>query len=196
MPLHTLRTRERSRGAMPRLDVLPLLDVVFLLLTYFIYAMAVLVRVEAMPVGVAGVAGAGGPAPAPEHVLTLGTDGGLRYNGEPLEEAAVAAVARRLAEDPAEPTLYVALEVEARETAGGSADRGPGIWSLLQVFQREGLASVALVGPPEAGPRPGESGPPEAGPRPGESGPPEAGPRPGESGPPEAGDGPEAGAGG
>ena len=168
MALHTLRDRDRlslagRRGALPRLDVLPLLDVVFLLLTYFIYAMAVLVRVEALPVGVAGVAGAGGPAPTPDHVLTLGTDGGLRYNGEPLAADAVAGVARRLAADPAEPTLYVALEVEAREGDGGMAtDRGPGIWSLLQVFQREGLGRVALVGPPEAGTRPGQSGPPEA----------------------------------
>ena len=121
------------------------------------------------------MAGAGGPAPVPDHVLTLGTDGGLRYNGEPLADDAVAGVARALAEDPAEPTLYVALEVEGRaggeagtagqQRAAGTADRGPGIWSLLQVFQREGLERVALVGPPE---------PPEAGPRPGESGPPEA----------------------
>ena len=168
MALRTLRDRGRlERGALPRLDVLPLLDVVFLLLTYFIYALAVLVRVEALPVGVAGVAGAGGPAPTPEHVLTLGTDGGLRYNGEPLAPDAVPAVARRLAADPAEPTLYVALEVEPREGAVlgvPGADRGPGIWSLLQVFQREGLRRVALVGPPEAGTRPGQSGPPEAAP--------------------------------
>ena len=109
--------------------------------------------------GVAGVAGAGGAAPAPEHVLTLGTGGGLRYNGEPLAPDAVAGVARRLAADPAEPTLYVALEVEARRGEAGAADRGPGIWALLQAFQREGLRRVALVGPPEGVPPAAGAGP-------------------------------------
>ncbi len=145
--MHTLRRRDR--GSLPRLDVLPLLDVVFLLLTYFIYAMAVLVRADALPVGVASVGGGGGPAPVPDHVLTLTTDGTLRYNGEPLAEGGVDAVARDLAEDPAEPTLYVALAVE--EGGAGAADRGPRIWSLLQAFDRAGLRRVALVGPPEDG---------------------------------------------
>ncbi|BAM04732.1 ExbD/TolR family protein [Phycisphaera mikurensis NBRC 102666] len=186
--MHTLRRRDRGR--LPRLDVLPLLDVVFLLLTYFIYAMAVLVRADALPVGVAPVVGAGGPAPVPDHVLTLTTDGSLRYNGEPLEPAGVEAVAAALAEDPAEPTLYVALGVEDAGAGGpAAADRGPRIWSLLQAFERAGLRRVALVGPPEADPRPDQSGPPEADPRPDQSGPPEAGPRPDQSGPPEAGGG-------
>ena len=149
--MHTLRRRDR--GSLPRLDVLPLLDVVFLLLTYFIYAMAVPVRADALPVGVASVGGGGGPAPVPDHVLTLTTDGTLRYNGEPLAEGGVDAVARDLAEDPAEPTLYVALAVaeDPAEAGAAAADRGPRIWSLLQAFDRAGLRRVALVGPPEDG---------------------------------------------
>ena len=130
---------------------MPLLDVVFLLLTFFIYAMVVMVRADALSVGLAPVSGDGGPEAAPEHVLTINAAGGFTYNGDVLDPAALDPLLNDLATDPLQPTLYVALETggDTDTASAGFTDRGPLIWSLLQRFDEAGLERVSIIGPPD-----------------------------------------------
>lgn len=125
-----------------RFEMTPLLDVVFLLLTFFIYAMAVMVRADVLNVALSPVAGAGGAGAAPEHVLSIRADGGFAYNGNNVEPAALDPLLAELADDPQAPTLYVALEAE------GTGDRGPVVWSLLQRLENSGLQHVSIIGTP------------------------------------------------
>ena len=136
--------------AEPRLELMPLLDVVFLLLTFFIYAMAVMVRADALDVQLSPVAGTGGPGGSVEHVLRIEADGAMTYNGDAVTADALTAVLDALAEDPSAPTLFVALAEDAVGAAGGSAavDRAPVLWSLLQQVESAGLTRVSIVGPP------------------------------------------------
>ncbi|MEM1445304.1 MAG: biopolymer transporter ExbD [Planctomycetota bacterium] len=138
-----LRARRVSHDV--RLELMPLLDVVFLLLTFFIYAMAVMVRVEALEVGLSPVAGQGGPGDAVEHVLRIEADGQLTYNDESLASDALGPLLETLAGDEARPRLFVALTETDTTTA---TDRSPVMWRILQSIESAGLENVAIVGRP------------------------------------------------
>ena len=122
----------------PRLELTPLLDVVFLLLTFFIYAVAVMIRSEYLPVELAGVAGVGPATGAPQHVLVIAADGSLRLNDEPIDDLALTNALGRLGDTP----LHVALDAES------STDRGPSVWRLLEQIQAAGHRNVGVVGRP------------------------------------------------
>lgn len=128
---------------------MPLLDVVFLLLTFFIYAMAVMVRVEALEVGLSPVAGEGGPGAAVEHVLRIETTGQLSYNDQPLEPEALPPLFDTLANDDAQPRLFVALaENSGPDNDTPTVDRSLVLWRILQAIEAAGLHNVAIVGRP------------------------------------------------
>lgn len=122
--------------------MMPLLDVVFLLLTFFIYSFVVMIRADALSVGLAPVAAGGLPGGEAIQLLTIDADGGFNFAGDVLDEPALDTLLRDLAADPAAPTLYVSL---AQDSA---ADRGPIVWDLLQRVQKAGLENFAIVGPP------------------------------------------------
>ena len=137
----------------PRLDLTPLLDVVFLLLTFFIYAVAVMVRLDGLPVSLSGVGGGEGLRATPAHTLVLEADGALTYNAAPVSDleggTALPAVLERVRRaqadgEPGEQVLYLALE--ASEPTG--PDRGPAVWSLLQSIQLAGVRELVVVGQP------------------------------------------------
>jgi biopolymer transport protein ExbD len=128
---------------------MPLLDVVFLLLTFFIYAMAVMVRVEALELDLAPVAGDGGPGNVVEHVLRLEADGTLTYNGDALKQDALPPLLEDLAQRTPNPRLFVALTAEDASLSDGTVvDRGTVVWDVLQAIEAAGLSDVALVGRP------------------------------------------------
>lgn len=137
--------RLRPHDYAPRLEMMPLLDVVFLLLTFFIYSFVVMIRADALSVGLTPVTTGGSPGEAAIQLLTLDAGGGFIYDGQPLEATQLDTLLRDLAADPAGPTLYVSL------TQDGEADRGPIVWELLQRVQEAGLENFAIVGPPAPG---------------------------------------------
>ncbi|MEM6855397.1 MAG: biopolymer transporter ExbD [Planctomycetota bacterium] len=133
----------RRHDYSPRLEMMPLLDVVFLLLTFFIYSFVVMIRADALSVGLAPVAGGGQPATGQAiQLLTIDGDGGFNFAGETLDEVGLDTLLRDLVADPQAPTLYVSLAQE------GDADRGPIVWDLLQRVEEAGLENFAIVGPP------------------------------------------------
>ena len=132
----------RRHDLPPRLEMMPLLDVVFLLLTYFIYSFVVMIRADALAVDLAPVSTGTQPSGDVAHVLAIGADGAITYDGQMLDEAALDTLLSDLAADPAAPTLYVTLS----ET--GTVDRAPLLWRLDERVRRAGLGSYVKVGPP------------------------------------------------
>lgn len=133
----------RRHDSAPRLEMMPLLDVVFLLLTFFIYSFVVMIRADALSVGLAPVATGAGPSDSVIRVLTIDADGAMAYDGLALDAGALDALLGDLASDPAGPTLYVSLAAE------GNVDRAPLLWELDAKLAAAGLDRYVKVGPPE-----------------------------------------------
>gem|GEM_PF-1114705 len=140
--------RTRSYDFSPRLELMPLLDVVFLLLTFFISSFVVMIRADTRGVALAPVAGSvttTAPAGA-VRLLVVQPDGGLTFDGDDVAAGGLDALLAELAADPAGPTLYVSL---ADQDAGGDAgggDRAGTLWALLQAIDRAGVRNVVMVG--------------------------------------------------
>ena len=132
----------RRHDLPPRLEMMPLLDVVFLLLTFFIYSFAVMIRADALAVDLAPVSTGTQPAGQVARVLLIDAEGMMSYDGQTMDEAALDTLLADLAADPAGPTLYVTL------SEAGTVDRAPLLWRLDERVQRAGLGSYVKVGPP------------------------------------------------
>ena len=125
-----------------RVEIMPLIDVIFLLLTFFIYAMVLMVRAELLPVEMHAFA-SGEPARLPPAIaITIDRNGTLFFN---REQIAMAAVLDRLktvkAADP-ETVIYIAAE------ATGTMDRLPTFLNLYDQLAHAGL-NIKLVGAPK-----------------------------------------------
>lgn len=138
--------RIRRHDHEPRLEMMPLLDVVFLLLCFFIYSFVVMIRADALSVGLAPVTTGTLPGATSIDLLTIDQDGQYAFAGESLEVAALDTLLRDFAADPAAPTLYVSLAQD------GQTDRGPIIWDLMQRVEEVGLDNLVMVGPPASSP--------------------------------------------
>jgi len=125
-----------------RLEMTPLIDVVFLLLTFFLFAMMVMVRVDILGVRLPTIS-AGSPAEERSIVaVTLSAEGAASIDGEAMGlDALVARVLERKGENP-ETIVFVA--------ADRACDAGA-LLGVLDRFARAGIADVSLVGAPGAG---------------------------------------------
>ncbi|MEM7755891.1 MAG: biopolymer transporter ExbD [Planctomycetota bacterium] len=132
-----------------RVELTPLIDVVFLLLTFFVFAIVLMVRVDALDVRLPELTGA---ADAPRGLLvtvSVDRDGNVAVNSEPTDLESVAAAARgaideaaATSEDGTEPRLVLAIDTDA--PAG----------TLIAVggeLARNGLGGFSLVGTPARG---------------------------------------------
>lgn len=142
--------RARRSDYSPRLELMPLLDVVFLLLTFFISSFVVMIRADTRGVALAPVAGsAATTAPAGAvRLLVVQPDGGLTFDGDDVAAGGLDALLVEVASDPATPTLYVSLA----ESGAGGGDRAGALWGLLQAIDRVGVRDVVMVGAPGGGP--------------------------------------------
>ena len=126
-----------------RIEVMPLIDVVFLLLTFFIYAMVLMVRAEVLPVPFESYIS--GELATPKQVvsITIAVDGNV-YVGTNIVtlDGLIKSVRSKLSEKP-EAVLYLVME-----DGHSVVDRGPlltGVWDRLHA---ENL-KVFLVGAPK-----------------------------------------------
>ncbi len=119
-----------SRGS--RIEMIPLMDVVFLLLVFFIYAMFSMSVHRGVRVDLPRVAGAA--ESGDRIVITLTADNRFELNGTPaaLDDAVIGAV--ELWRERATPVLI---------SADRKADIGPGI-ELLAKLKNGGVEAVAF----------------------------------------------------
>ena len=123
-----------------RIEMMPLIDVVFLLLTFFIYAMVLMVRAEILPVPLESYQSGVDAKPRSSISVTIAVDGNI-YVGKtvvPLDQVAQIIKMKRVKN----PSAAIYLVVEDGEAA---VDRGPlltGTWDQLRLTGLE----IFLVG--------------------------------------------------
>ena len=144
--------RVRRYAESARVEMAPLIDVVFLLLTFFIVSLLVTVRADVLPVALTPVGT--GEAAEPGRIATLTIDAEGRFYLD-RERIAPAALDRELAELAAtpirqRPRIFVAMEESLREagpaSGGAGVDRGPLVIELIDRLRRAGIENFAFIG--------------------------------------------------
>ena len=122
---------------------MPLIDVVFLLLTFFIYAMVLMNRVDLMPIMLPQLASAEAAEPNPAITISLDTNGNLFFNREPIQLDDVLTRIQLAQQIDPDTEIYLAVD----ET--GNTDRLPIFMNLYDRLSHEGL-DIKLVSKPQS----------------------------------------------
>jgi biopolymer transport protein ExbD len=133
------RVRLRRNKPSFRVELTPLIDVIFLLLTFFIYAMVLMDRIELVPLELKPLeAGAVvvDAAPPPARTLSLDGDGGMFLDRASITLDAVVPELRKTLEEDPETVLYLAVSDEV-----GPSDRIP---ALLELWNQLRLAEIPI----------------------------------------------------
>lgn len=135
----------------PRIEMTPLLDVIFLLLTFFIYSQVLVVRAELLPVRLPELSA--GQAASDDLLMAITVDGRgrLYLNREPTAEGELPARLRAIANQPDPPRVYVAMEA-----GEGEVDRAPILLRIFGELRAAGINDFSFVGAPDA------AGPPDS----------------------------------
>lgn len=138
-----------------------MLDVIFLLLTFFIYAFVVMVQAKVMPLQLTPLTTGAAAEAGGIHAITVDRAGLLYWDRQAIDGAELdAKLAAAAALDP-QPKVLLAVE-DAPPTEGASTaatdpaaagpvdaavvDRGPVLVELLQRVRAAGVKDFALVG--------------------------------------------------
>lgn len=124
----------------PRIELMPLIDVIFLILTFFIYAMVLMVRVDMLPVPLESYSSSVSPETTPAVGITLKLDGTLFVGHEQVASADVLAALEEVLKEKPETIVYIVMEA-----GNGSVDRGPMLTGLWDQLHLAGI-DIQLVG--------------------------------------------------
>ena len=123
-------------------DFIPLIDVIFVLLTFFIYSVITMVQADILPVRLTRLTSGSSATGQLVHAITIDAAGKLYYNRQAIDEKQLDETLQTLAKDPAKPRLYLAMEDQ------GTTDRGPMLLQIVGRAKAAGVEDFALVGPP------------------------------------------------
>ncbi|MDP7029382.1 MAG: biopolymer transporter ExbD [Phycisphaerales bacterium] len=128
-----------------RIELMPLIDVIFLILTFFVYAMVLMVRVDMVPVPLESYGSGESTEPDPAVAITLKLDGTV-WVGQVQTglDGMLAEIDRAKAADPGT-VIYLALEA-----GDGLTDRGPLLTAAWDRLHTAGI-DIKLVGQPDGG---------------------------------------------
>jgi len=126
----------------PRIELIPLIDVMMFLLAFFIYSQALAVRVSVIPMELRKFQSGQNAKPSTAATISIDLDGRLYYNRIPCEMSDIAGrVAESKVEDP-KTTIYIAVA-----DGQGTVDRAPIMQDIWDKLRGCGLA-VNFVGKP------------------------------------------------
>ncbi|MFA9476754.1 ExbD/TolR family protein [Phycisphaerales bacterium AB-hyl4] len=147
------RLHVRRHDLTPRVEMLPMLDVIFLLLTFFIYSLLVMVRAEVLPVELVPVGTGEAAQTGTVKAITIDRAGQIYLNREPVDNDTLDSRLSELAEADDPPRLFLAMEstLDGDAAAGPAVDRGPMLVALINRVQRAGLYDFVIVGEPGGG---------------------------------------------
>jgi biopolymer transport protein ExbD len=131
----------------------PLIDVIFLLLTFFIYSLVMTVQAQIMPVRLTAMTSDSATQPGSEtsptvnaiHAITITRDGQFHYNQQKLTREDLPEKLKAYAALTPRPRLFIAVEAQ------GDLDRGPLLIHLLEQLHIAGIDDFAIVGQPPSG---------------------------------------------
>ena len=132
----------RRHDLAPRVEMLPLIDVIFLLLTFFIYSLIVMVEAKILPVELSSVTAGQSSTQKVVNAITIDGDGKLFFNREPVNFEQLDKILNKMAESPNVGSLYLALQ------AKGQTDRGPVLLKVIEKVRTAGITNFTIVGAP------------------------------------------------
>lgn len=136
-----MRRLRRSRWE-PRIELTPLIDIMVFLMTFFIYSLVLMVRVDIVPMELKSFSNSESATPAPAATVSIDLEGNIYFNRETV---ALEDVARRLIEErDKEPRTIFYLAVAEGRT---DVDRAPLLQDILTRVHGVGVP-VVLVGRP------------------------------------------------
>jgi biopolymer transport protein ExbD len=159
VPYNVVVIRLRRHDLSPRVELLPLIDVVFLLLTFFIYSLIVMRYMpNVLPVKLSPVTAGQAAKPIELQALTIDRAGVVYLNREALPPSEIDA---RLAELGAiQDTIKLVIAMEELDAAARgepaaevevAVDRGPALMDLIGRVRRAGIENFDLLGDPSPG---------------------------------------------
>jgi len=122
----------------PRLEIMPLIDVVFLLLTFFIFSVALMVRADALDVTLPSVSAGEAVERTDVVAVTVLADGSVRVQGEAVGAGELTARAAALANEGTR--VLVAADADAPSGA---------LLRVLDALAGAGVEDVGVIGRPE-----------------------------------------------
>lgn len=126
-----------------RVEIMPLIDVVFLLLTFFIYAMVLMVRAEVLPVPLESYVSGAPAEPRSSISVTIAVDGNIYVNKTIVGLDGVVDAVRKGLKDEPDAAVYVVVE-----DGEAALDRGPLLTGTWDRLRHEGV-DIFLVGAPK-----------------------------------------------
>ena len=129
--------RVRPMSEDVRIELTPMIDVVFLLLTFFIFAVVMMVRADVLDVNLPELSS--GQTAESTILITIAIDktGGLFINGEPIEMDSVVGQVESLKEQAGDGALVLAVDIQS--PAGVMI-------SLADVLTGAGLGEFSIIG--------------------------------------------------
>jgi biopolymer transport protein ExbD len=128
-------------GRKARIEIIPLIDIIFFLLATFVMVSLSMVKNKGIPVNLP-VAATGAPQNREEHsVITLTKDGELYFNKEPLKLEQLPARLRQLQAEQTDPKVFI--------NGDDKAYFGQAV-AVLDEIRRLGIAKVAIETKPRA----------------------------------------------
>ncbi len=141
-----IRLKRSSESSGPRLELTPLIDVIFLILTFFLFSVTVMVRADVLGLDLPSTR-SGAPAERTRAlVLAVAADGSLRLDGEAVDPDAVGETVRRAiaaaeAED-VRPVLRVAVDERAPSGV---------LIGVVDALKGSGVERMQILGRPSDG---------------------------------------------
>ena len=127
----------------PRIELIPLIDVMMFLLSFFIYSQALAVRVSVVPMELRKFQSSQDAKPAPAATISLALDGKLYYNRVPCTIDDIPAKVAESKKEDEKTVVYIAVA-----DGEGTVDRAPIMQSVWDRLRGCGL-QVNFVGMPK-----------------------------------------------
>jgi biopolymer transport protein ExbD len=139
--------RLRRSPIHPRIELIPLIDVMTFLLTYFIYATATLMRVDIVPMQLRQFSSAKAATPAPALTISMDLAGRTFLDREPVAMEDITSRVKARVDADRQTIVYLAIA-----DGSGTVDRAPllqDLWDRLRTLN----ITVNLVGRPSMTPK-------------------------------------------
>jgi biopolymer transport protein ExbD len=146
------RIRREDRSA--RLEMTPLIDVVFLLLTFFIYSFVVMVDARVAPMRLTPLTAGGPRGPGAAQWVSIDAQGSYAINREPVKPQELDLRLLAISKLEPRPTLYVVVESQS------PTNLWPPFLHLFDRARAAGLQDITIVGRPAAQVLSEKGGPP------------------------------------
>jgi len=117
-----------------------LLDVIFLLLTFFLYSQVLLIKVDILPINLPAFSQSQAIEEATVLAITVDAKGETFVNREPITEAALAERLNAAANQNPQPRVYLAVDAKM-----GQVDRAPIMMRIMNMINAAGVKDVAFV---------------------------------------------------